>query len=98
MELSEDCFRIAPRVQWLDGRQALLLVLHGDERGILFLDVSAIHQHHTAQVGGGIRAMNRAAEAAASEDGNDAAVVNMSVAEEQSVNAIAVERQVTVAF
>ena len=71
MELSEDSGRVGGRVESLERAADLFRVFLGEERGVLFLDVGAVHQHHATEIGGGVGAVNLAVITAAAEDGND---------------------------
>ena len=88
-------------VQALKARQALLRLLHGVERqrrlvlrglmfvverGIFFLQVAGIRQQDGAQINRGGRGVNRAGESFLHQARNPAAVVKMSVGQDNRVN------------
>ena len=85
-------------VERLDGREALLGALLGDERGVIALDLGRVLQHDAGQVARGKGAVDVALEALAAEVRQIAAVIDMRVAEDDRIDLLRVEGEVAVAL
>src|SRR5690606_8122115 len=77
----------------VDGLRFLDLPTPGCAPGVAFLDMGAVGQHHPEQVGGGGGRVDGAAETVADELGQQAAVVDVCVGQQDEVDRCRVERE-----
>ncbi len=97
-ELPDRLVGIRGGVERLDGREALLGALLGDERGVIALDFGRVLEHDAGEVARGEGAVDVALEALAAEVRQVAAVINVRVAEDDRVDLLRVEGKVAVAL
>jgi hypothetical protein len=86
-ELPEGPLRLLPAVEGLDRRRVVLRALAVQVLGVVRLDVRAVEEEDSAEVARGVGRVDRAVESILAERGDIAAVVDVGVGENETVDA-----------
>ncbi len=94
----ERSFHIRRCVEGFDRRQTLLFVFFAEIGGILFMDMSAIAQQHFTKVNRRSSRIDRTGKTSIDQIGYVAAVIDMCVGQQQSVDLCRIKQERLVAL